>query len=111
MFDRIANADLSASDLPPRDAAWWQITPFALTFDGYDHWGSSDQCAEIGNRWAAAFAERQALPGSLTELRTCLFFEQRRWHHFGETPDGESLVYIRTLLEAIRRRVLAGEVE
>ena len=56
MHDRIANPDLNASDLPPPESEWWQITPFAPTFDGYDHWGSFDKCAEIGNRWAAVFA-------------------------------------------------------
>ena len=111
MHDRIANPDLNARDLPPPEAEWWQITPFAMTCDRYDHWGSFDQCAEIGNHWAAVYTEEQSLPESLTELRTGLFFEQRRWHHFGEAPDRESMVYIRTLLEAIRRHVLAGGVE
>jgi hypothetical protein len=111
MFDQISNQDLAEQELPPPDADWWQIWEFALTFDGYDHWGSFDQCADIGNRWAALYAEQQVLPESLTELRTCLFFEQRRWHHFGDNPDEESEEYIRALLEGIRRRVLVGEIE
>jgi len=79
MFDQIPNQGLTEQDLPPPDAEWWQIWEFALTFDGYDHWGSFDEAADIGNRGAAAYAEYQDLPESLTELRTCLFFEQRRW--------------------------------
>jgi len=111
MFDQISNQDLTEQDLPPPDAQWWQIWEFALTFDGYDHWGSFDKCAEIANCWAASYAQQQALPESLTELRTCLFFEQRRWHHFGRDPDEASTRYIWDLLEDIRRRVLAGETE
>jgi hypothetical protein len=111
MDETIADADLKESDLPPVNAEWWRIAEFSLTFEGYDYWGSFDKCADIANRWAALYAEQQVLPESLTELRTCLFFEQRRWHHFGDDPDEESEEYIRALLEGIRRKVLAGGVE
>ena len=46
MFDEIANTDLSESDLPPTDSDWMRIAEFALTFDGYSHWGSFNRCAE-----------------------------------------------------------------
>jgi hypothetical protein len=111
MFDDIAKTDLSESDLPPTDADWMQIGEFALTFDGYSHWGSFDQCAEVGNRWAKSYAEEQTLPDSLTDLRTCLFFEQRRWRHYGWEPDEQAMRYIRALVEAIRDKVLSGGVD
>lgn len=85
-------------DIPNPDASWREIAEFALTFNGYEVWGSFEKCAEIAN------AKRQ---DSLTDLRTCLFFEQRRWRHFGEDPDGEAMAYIRALVEKIRRRVSA----
>ena len=107
-FDQISNRDLTEQDLPPPEAQRWQIWEFALTFDGYDHWGSFDRCAEIGNRSAASYAQQQALPESLTELRTCLFFEQRRWHHFGDDPDDDSMRYIWALIESIRSKVDGG---
>ena len=110
MFDQIPNQDLTERDLPSPGAEWWQIWEFALAFDGYDQCGSFDECADIGNRWAAAYARDKSLSESLTELRTCLFFEQRRWHHFGDDPDEASARYIRDLLDEIRRRVLPGEV-
>jgi hypothetical protein len=111
MFDQIASQDLTEGDLPPPDARWWRICEFALTFDGYDYWGSFDKCSEIGNHWAASYAEQQALPESLTELRTCLFFEQRRWHHVGDDPDDDSIRYIWALIESIRSKVMAGDLE
>ena len=69
------------SDIPVPDADINEIGCFALTFDGYEHWGAFEKCAEVAN------AERQ---NTLTDLRTCLFFEQRRWRHSGYGPDEEA---------------------
>ncbi len=96
----ISNADLRLEDLPAPTAEWQEINAFALTFNGYTHWGSFEKCAEVAN------TRRQ---NSLTDLRTCLFFEQRRWHHFGDEPDEDSMRYIRSLVQAIHDKLLAGE--
>jgi hypothetical protein len=98
----ISNTDLVLSDVPPPDASWRQIVKFALTFDGYEHNGSFDKCAAIAN-------SRQNR--TLSDLRTCLFFEQRRSHHSGEIPDDESMAYIRTVIQKIRAKVVAGEFD
>jgi hypothetical protein len=105
----IENAELSPQDIPAPDADWNSIVSFALTFDGYDHWGSVSACGEVANAAAIAFTERRALPDSLTELRTCLFFEQRRAQHIGGVPDGGTMEYLYALVEAIREKVLADE--
>ena len=105
MYGEIANSDLSESDLPSPDAGWHEIGRFALTLNGYESWGSFQKCADVANRWADAFRATATLPDSLTELRTCLFFEQRRWRHFGFDPDEEAMSYISTLVEEIRKRV------
>jgi hypothetical protein len=89
----ISNEQLRESDIPGPGADWQAISEFALAFDGYQIWGSFEKCAEIAN---ARRAE------SLTDLRTCLFFEQRRWRHFGEQPDEEAMAYIRGILEQVR---------
>ncbi len=98
----IANGELTPADVPRSDADWSAIGKFALTFNGYEACGTFEMCAEIAN------AGRH---GSLTNLRTCLFFEQRRWRHFGEDPDEETMKYIRDVVEQIRDRVSAGNVE
>lgn len=54
------------------------------------------RCGEIAN------SRRHS---TLTDLRTCLFFEQRRWRHHGEAPDAEGMAYIRDLMEQIHERV------
>lgn len=96
------NEDLVLARIPYPEADWSTIERFALTFDAYEHWGSFDQCAEIAN------ARRR---DSLTEARTCLFFEQRRFRHFDSPPSGEDLAYLRELLKDIRARVEAGRLE
>jgi hypothetical protein len=101
-MQEIENRDLMPSSIPAPDADWGKIGEFALTFNGYEAWGSFGKCAEIANAHQG---------GTLTELRTRLFFEQRRLRHFGEEPDETAMAYIRTVVEKIRAKVAAGEAE
>ncbi len=110
MSNEIANADLTELDVPSSGAAWAEIGRFALSFNGYEHWGSFEKCAEIANRGRDAYRAEGSLPDSLTELRTCLFFEQRRWRHFGLDPNEEGTDYIHAIVERIRERVRSGEI-
>lgn len=91
--DPIPNERLLLSDIPSNDAAWHVISSFALTYPGYEIYGF-DGCAKFAN---------DGHDGSLDQLRAALFFEQRRWRHFGEDPDGEAMADIKTLLDGIRR--------
>lgn len=77
---------------PGVNASWPKVRRYALGFDGYAWWGSTRACA----RFATAMREP-----SLNDLRSCLFFEQRRWRHLARTPDRRSMKYIRTLLSRI----------
>jgi hypothetical protein len=97
--NEITNDQLTAKDVPPADAHYDTIQEFALTFDGYKQNGSFDACAEIANH---------RRHDSLSDLRTCLFFEQRRWRHFGNEPDQEAMSYIRSVVEKIRQRIGDG---
>ena len=90
----IDNEDLRVEDIPEPDATWDALQRFALTFDGYGVFG--DACGEIAN------ARRHT---TLSELRGCLFFEQRRHRHFGDPPGPDDLRYLRSLVDEIRRRV------
>ena len=100
----IPNSALTLKDVPaPRSKFAGVISRFALTFDGYTHFG--DRCGKIANEALRQYKETGNLPESLDDLRTCLFFEQRRWRHFGEEPDAAAMVYIRALLGAIRAAV------
>ncbi len=95
-METISNEELSIGHLPPPSADWEVIQEFALTFNGYEAWGSFEKAAEVANN---------RLGSTLTELRTCLFFEQRRWRHFGDEPNDEAMAYIHELIEKIRLKV------
>jgi len=91
--------------MPPAGADWGAIQRFALTFDGYEAFG--DECGNLAN---ARQEGRLPVEGqTLSVLRGCLFFEQRRWRHFGEQPEGDNLRYMQALLDAIRSRVQQAE--
>jgi len=99
--------DERAEQIPvpgPEDPWWPVINEFALTFNAYDRLRSSDEVARVANEAQDRFVESGALPGTIEELRTCLFFEQRRWRHFDADPleDAEARPYILALVAALR---------
>lgn len=96
----ISNVDLTLADVPPVDASMDTICDFAHTFDGYEYWGSFTICAEVAN------ARRHA---TLSEVRTCLFFEHRRERHTGDPIEGQEEIYVRSLIERIRAMVLSND--
>ena len=105
MIEEIATKDLSEDDLPPQNAKWEAINEFALTFNGYEYWGSFDKCADVANQSYKIYVTKGRLPDSVNALRSCLFFEQRRWRHFGECPDEETMAYIHQIIESIRTKI------
>lgn len=105
----ISNEALTEADIPWESGDWGEIGEFALTFDAYDYWGSFEKCADIANDSADLWQKGGVVPASLTELRTCLFFEQRRWRHFGYEPDERTLKYVKTLVSAIHDIVARRE--
>ncbi len=92
-------SDLPSILVPDSHASINEIFRFALSFDGYK--GGFEHCAQIANPAIEAWRNSGRLPDSLEDLRTSLFFEQRRWRHFGETPDEETTRYLRDLVRAI----------
>ena len=77
---------------------------FALTFDGYQALGK--RIGDLANAAKNKWSENVVLPQDLIELRLCLFFEERRYRHFGWDPDEDAMMYIRAFIEAIRKRVI-----
>ena len=109
-MNTIPNSLLIEKDLPSRRAAWKNILPFAHTFNGYEHWGSVKKCREVAKRGIVLHRTNQDLEQSLTDLRTCLFFEARRWKHLEKNPSKAALAYVHALVEAIRVRVQSKEL-
>ena len=107
----VPNTELQGYLLPHPGASWGEISGFAHTLNGYERWGSFEKCSEIANEILEEYKTSGDLPNNLTNLRTCLFFEARRWRHYGYEPDEEAMHYIRALLEAIRACVQSGNFD
>jgi len=95
MIRLIADEDLVADRIPTIRSNWEQVSRFGHSFNGYDALGM-DECARLAN---------DATPSTLQELRAVLFFELRRWRHFGDDPDAEAMAKFDWLLESIRQKV------
>jgi hypothetical protein len=109
-MNKIPNSQLIEKDVPSSKATWKKILPFALTFNGYEHWGNFKKCREVAHQGVVLYKGKQQLTLSLTDLRTCLFFEAMRWKHLEKEPTKQGLEYVHALSEAIRARVLAREI-
>ncbi|HEU4782738.1 MAG TPA: DNA methyltransferase [Ktedonobacterales bacterium] len=88
------------------------IMQYAITVDGYHyaerHLGrpganqsGAEVLGELANGRAQDYFETGNITGAFEELRLCLFYEQRRSHHFGELPDGQMREYCQALYQAI----------
>jgi hypothetical protein len=94
----IPNAALDITAVPRRGESWDAVSDFALSYDGYAYW---DDLSTLAGRVLQRWTRRRSLPATLDELRGCLFYEQRRWNHFGEEPTGRSAEYMWAIVDAI----------
>lgn len=74
----------------------------ALAYPGYKD--GFNKCAEIADSVFVKNGESKLGECSIDELRTALFFEQRRWRHYGANPDQDAMNYISSLIEVIRSK-------
>ncbi len=91
--------------VPGPEDPWWGVGDrFALTYDAYRRVGSFDQVARVANQARDAFDVRGEVPDTIDGVRSCLFFEQRRWRHFDKDPfaDLATKVYLQALLSRLR---------
>lgn len=104
--DEIPNDRLTTSVVPQATASWQTIVGFAHTMDGDKAIGRKE-CAQLANRVKSEFSVNASSIEtlSLTELRLCLFFEQRRFNHFGHEPQDTDRIFINALLEAIQNKI------
>ncbi|HVC68864.1 MAG TPA: hypothetical protein VNC61_01235 [Acidimicrobiales bacterium] len=103
----VPNGQLRVHAIPDRSDTWDAVSSFSLSYDGYAYW---DDVSELATRSIRGWTRAHTLPDSIDELRACLFYEQRRWHHFGEEPNGRGGQYIWALLCALRTLVAARTV-
>jgi len=92
----IKSSKLTPDIIPTPDANWKEIFEFALTFDGYKHYGSAENLRRIVQKEEYA---------TIDELRAFLFFYQRVWHGQDEIPEGVYLEKFKSYIKAIREKV------
>ena len=85
--------------VPMLDDSWQE---FALTFNAYERVGV-EKLGDFANAALHHFQATGQVPDSVDDLRACLFYEQRRWRHFGQDPlqDPETKSYLQALLRAL----------
>jgi hypothetical protein len=102
----IPNGQLRQEHLPGPDDDQLAWIEFALTFDGYAEKGNHEACAAFANSARNKWEQTGTLPLSLNDLRTALFFEQRRWRWSNEAPFSEDdWRYWRSIVDAIREKL------
>lgn len=80
------------------------ILALAYDFDCYETCGGSEAVVEACRRCWTLYEETGQWEGSLEDLKCCLFFEQRRYHHYGWGPSDEKARKLRALYQVIRSR-------
>ncbi len=117
--DHVPNPELREGEIPAGDAEVSALGRFALTFDPREHWreswgpeGTAAKCKALAERTLDVYAVDGTLPGSLSELRSCL---QHFWvllpYIASHGPNQKQERYLRDLVEAIRDKVARGEIE
>ncbi|CAN5744998.1 hypothetical protein BH24DEI2_BH24DEI2_21620 [soil metagenome] len=96
--------ELVPADFPEHGAPFKDIAALGYTFDGYAAHGM-ERCAEIANAALSAFYHQEALPDDVVTLRTCLFFETRRWLLYDQVPDQKARVYIHALIDSLKAKL------
>jgi hypothetical protein len=100
----LPNGQLRVHAIPERGDSWDAVSSFSLSYDGYAYW---EDVSELATRCVRSWTRDHALPTSIDTIRACLFYEQRRWHHFGEDPNGRAADYVWALLDRLRTLVAA----
>jgi hypothetical protein len=75
----------------PDDPDWDDLQGLALSINGYDlseTLGLGD-FGELANTLAETYQSTGKWEGTSIELWICLFFEQRRWRHYGYSPEDD----------------------
>ena len=90
------------ASVPTPEATWSEIWHFAHLVDGYRTHG--DALGDMANASVSHFEREHEIDPllPLSDLRACLFFEARRYRHFGHDPDSDDTPYLRALVTAIR---------
>jgi hypothetical protein len=83
---------------------WARSAVFAHLINGYAIMG--DDLGTLANERLQAAEMQGVWRGTARERWLCLFFEHRRWRHFGEYPKGNDLKLLDDLCRVLREQLL-----
>jgi len=115
MLNETANRDLTIKyidAIPLHDEG--ALQRFALSFNGYTYEKENKiSMSDLANNIEKIYYDTSAIGErfTLSELRACLFFEQRRHHHWGYGPDKESLKYWYALIAMMKKKISEGKLD
>jgi hypothetical protein len=89
----------------PLQFRWDCSAAFAHIVDGYEVAGGLEQCAAIAQSVLDSGLERDGPAASASDLWVALFFEHRRWRHFGAPPDQQDRLYLDRLCDVLREKL------
>jgi hypothetical protein len=102
---RVAGSDPGVMWAPPpsNETDLRAMLQYAVTVNGYEYSKANfkRECADLANERLGEYRQTKKWRGTFEELRCCLFFEQRRYHHFGYLPQGDEAVAIQELFKAV----------
>jgi hypothetical protein len=95
----------------PEDFSWDRSCGFAQLINGYEvalALGLAG-AGEFANERHRAAEQSGTWEGTALELWICLFFEHRRYRHFGRGPEGRGLVLLNALCQQLRAALVEEE--
>jgi hypothetical protein len=92
-------------DVPARDAPIRELWEFANTYHAYQRRGGLPEAQRVGLQAWQRWEQDRALPASLDEARTALFFQARAQHFGGDTAaegvQDDTYEFVRALVQRI----------
>ena len=85
-------------DLPSTYADWTDYARFAATLEPR----SPADVGELANSALAHWQRSGELPRTAEALRSCLWFEYRRWRFQGRAPDAAAMRYCAAIVRELR---------
>ena len=87
MSEEHFDVNSEAITVPGPDTSWFpEVNEFALTWNAYDRIGDLSKVSRIAKKVNQAVDDGQLAEVSVADLRTTLFFYQRRTHHNDVEP-------------------------
>jgi len=96
-MNKVSSLDYGKIEMPQRGDSWQKIKKFAMEVNGYELKGSFAGAADLANR-----SKLDEL--SLSDLHMVLFFEYRRFNHFGYEPDQDAMEHIYDIVDIMNQK-------